>query len=135
MKKIIVYLSVILLSSCAFISDSYFLAKFDPIEYKSIVDIRVLARSSEAYCDTPSVSASNAQLVVEEIDFLMLYDEPITHNLDIQKSLIELRKIAVGLKQQYNITDTVSPAFCKLKFSTIDINAGIIQKVIGNKPR
>ena len=124
-----------LLSGCAFLTDSFFLAKFDPIEYRSIVDIRALARNSILQCDDGITSKTNARYIVNEIDFLILYDEPFAHNTDVQKSLVELHNIAAGLHQQYSKEDNVSVAFCKLKFSTIDVDAGIIQKVIGSKPK
>jgi len=46
-----------------------------------------------------------------------------------------LNEIAQGLVTQYNISNKVSPIFCKLKFEGIEHSANTIQHVLGGRPR
>jgi len=43
--------------------------------------------------------------------------------------------MAQGLNDMYVKSDKVSPAFCKIKFESIEKNAELMQKTIGAKPR
>jgi len=48
---------------------------------------------------------------------------------------VALAEIIKGLNTRYHEKDPVSPAYCTLKFGTIEKNAVTIQNVIGAKPR
>lgn len=134
MKKLALLL-VVMLSGCAFITESYLAAKFDPVEYQTIVKIRAMAKNSNVECSDHAASKANAIALSKELDYLIMYDEPVAHNTEVQHSLSELRNIVNGLVNQYTDAAIVSPAFCSIKFKIIENDAGIIQKVIGNKPR
>ena len=64
----------------------------------------------------------------------MLYSQYQPHNNPVIKASAELDKIAQGLKDRYN-KPPVSPAFCRIKFSSIERSAELIQHVLGNRPR
>jgi len=134
-NKLVIACLISLLSSCAFITDSFLLAKFDPIEYQSMVKIRVMAKDAIATCDDREVSKANVEKLKKELEFLITYDEPIAHNTNVQHSLNELHEIVNGLSKHYKDTEKVSTTFCVLKLQIIANDAGVIQKVIGTKPK
>jgi hypothetical protein len=51
------------------------------------------------------------------------------------KSAGDLREIAQGLDNQYTHAAKVSPAFCKIKFESVETSADRMQTIIGARPR
>mgnify|MGYP003338154094 CR=1 FL=1 len=102
---------------------------------QQINDIRTSAYFAKSSCDTfqdaktQSVNISNKTLTFKN------YVQHTPHNDKVIAASGELDKIAQGLKDQYAKSDKVSPAFCKIKFTSIETSAETMQKIIGDKPR
>jgi len=133
MKKLLLILAVSLLPGCALI-DSY-LTKYDTNEYRIITEIRSEAAEYKAECGNPIISNPNAIAMANKTQLFVNYSQYQPYNTPVQKSSVELNKIAQGLKEQYAKGTTVSPMFCKIKFESIEKSAESMQKIIGNKPR
>ena len=133
MKKLILIASMFLLTSCAAI-DAYRMAKFDNNEYALINSVRTQANLGAAKCGTPEVVPVVDSLFYKSVEFKN-YSASIPHNEEVIKMSSELAEIIKGLNTRYHEKDPVSPAYCTLKFGTIEKNAVTIQNVIGAKPR
>lgn len=133
MKKILISLAVLSLSGCALI-DAY-LMKYDPNEYQLISDIRTTASLSKEKCDNFNESKNNALVIANKTFGFVQFAQYVPRNEQVKNASVELNKMAQGLKDQYNKTDKVSPAFCKIKFQNIESSAEIIQRTVGDKPR
>lgn len=131
MRKLLTVLLFCLLPGCTVIDS--FLMKYDPNEYAMIADIRTFANASVDSCGTDS-AAKNADTLALKTTQFANYTEYLPHNDPTIKSAVELNAIAQGLSKQYQ-TSKVSPAFCKIKFSSVAASAEIIQKTVGAKPR
>lgn len=139
MKKLAVALSLILLTGCATIQQTtlyraWNMAKFDNNEYSQINSIRTVANLGAAKCGTPEVVPVVDSLFYKSVEFKN-YSASIPHNEEVVKMSGELAEIIKGLNTRYHEKDPVSPAYCTLKFGTIEKNAVTIQNVIGAKPR
>lgn len=133
MKKLLVVLAVVLLPGCA-LMDAY-LMKYDTNEYRVITEIRSEAAEYKTQCSNPLLSNPNAIAMASKTQFFVNYSQYLPHNVPVQKSSVELNKIAQGLKDQYAKGTSVSPMFCKIKFESIEKSAESMQKIIGDKPR
>ena len=133
MKKLLLITSLFLLTSCAII-DAYQMAKFDNNEYALINSVRTQANLGAAKCGTPEVVPVVDSLFYKSVEFKN-YSASIPHNEEVIKMSSELAEIIKGLNTRYHEKDPVSPAYCTLKFGTIEKNAVTIQNVIGAKPR
>jgi len=139
MKKLAVALSIVLLTGCATIQNStlyraWNMPKFDNNEYSQINSIRTVANLGAAKCGTPEVVPVVDSLYYKSVEFKN-YSSSIPHNEEVVKMSGELAEIIKGLNTRYHEKDPVSPAYCTLKFGTIEKNAVTIQNVIGAKPR
>ena len=139
MKKLAVALSILLLTGCATIQNStlyraWNMPKFDNNEYSQINSIRTVANLGAAKCGTPEVVPVVDSLFYKSVEFKN-YSASIPHNEEVVKMSSELAEIIKGLNTRYHEKDPVSPAYCTLKFGTIEKNAVTIQNVIGAKPR
>jgi hypothetical protein len=132
MKKITLLL-LPLLSSCA-IYDAVTTSHFDNNEYQHIVDIRNLALTGKTFCKDPVESLAFAGKVASKTQMFMIYEEHLSSNVDAHKAAKVLDEIAQGLVKRYS-TPPVSETFCKIKFDSIQNAAGVLQHVIGNRPR
>lgn len=132
-KKLLIVISLYLLSGCAIIDS--FLMKYDPNEYQQISDIRTTAYLSKASCDNYESAKQQATIIANKTVAFKHFVENLPHNDKVIVSADELDKIAQGIKDQYAKTNKVSPAFCKIKFQSIEKSAEIMQKTIGDKPR
>jgi hypothetical protein len=132
MKKLILTVSVALLSGCSLL-DAY-LMKYDPIEYQQIADIRTSAFFAKSTCDNSEQSKLQADIVAKKTYAFKNYVEYTPHNLQVIASAGELDKMSQGLIAQYQ-KGPVSVAFCKIKFDNIEKSAETMQKTIGAKPR
>jgi type IV pilus biogenesis protein CpaD/CtpE len=130
------YLTIILaamLTGCAAV-DAY-LMKYDPNEYELITKIRATAQTYKSDCDNSLASKANALDLAKNTNLYVLYAQYLPHNDPVIKASIELDKIAQGLREQYDKGSQVSPAFCKIKFESVEKSAEQIQKIVGAKPR
>lgn len=136
MKKILLILSVSILSGCSTfkdLSDAY-LMKYDPNEYQLITDIRSTASLSKTHCDNADISNANSVEISKKTYHFKNFAQHLPHNDKVVSASSELDKIAQGLTLQYK-KGNVSPIFCKLKFENIEKSAEEMQKTIGAKPR
>jgi hypothetical protein len=133
MRKLLLLSLLAVLSSCTVI-DAYLMTHYDPNEYSGITTIRVDAGQFKTKCDDAVVSKANAERIAYETTAFKLYSENIPKNDDNYKASTALDEIAQGLVDRYN-KGPVSPVFCKLKFGAIENSAGLMQHVIGNRPR
>ena len=132
MKRLAVLL-LPLLSSCA-VYDAIMLTGFDPNEYQIITEIRVDASRYKDACGNPLLAQTNAVTMSYKTDLFEAYSEQIPNNNDGYKAAKSLNEIAQGLAKRYD-TPPVPPLFCKLKYTSIENSAKVIQHVIGNRPR
>lgn len=133
MKRILLISLLTLLSSCALI-DAYRMAKFDNNEYMLVNKVRTQAGIAVDLCESTKIKQSVDKVYVSSIE-LKNYSASIPENQETVKMTAELAEIAKGLSDRYENNDEVSPAYCKIKFKSIESNASTIQKVIGAKPR
>jgi hypothetical protein len=134
MKKSLLALSLLTLSGCAVV-DAYMMTKYDPNEYALITSIRAEAQTYKDHCDDLAFSRNAATKVATDTQTFVLYSEHIPKNKDMISAGNQLNEIAKGLADQYAKTDKVSPAFCKIKFNSIEQSADKMQTVIGGRPR
>jgi hypothetical protein len=134
MKKIFLTCAVLMLSSCA-LYDAYTMTHFDNSEYQLITRVRAEADQYKNECDDPIKSKVNANQIEFDTKVFMLYSEHIPHNDRLISASKSLHEIAKGLSDQYAKSDKVSPAFCKIKFNSLDTAATQIQTVTGRRPR
>jgi len=133
MKRLMVIL-LPLLTSCA-VYDAVTMTKYDPNEYLLISEIRLDARHYAEACANPVMSQPNAVSMARKTELFQVYSENLPSNGDGIKAATALNEIAQGLVTQYNISNKVSPIFCKLKFEGIEHSANTIQHVLGGRPR
>ena len=139
MKKLLIVLAVVSLSGCATIQQTtlyraWNMAKFDNNEYSQINSIRTTANLGAAKCGTPEVVPVVDNLYYKSVE-LKNYSASIPNNEETVKMSGELAEIIKGLNARYHDKEPVSPAYCTLKFGTIEKNAVTIQNVVGAKPR
>jgi sugar diacid utilization regulator len=133
MKKLVLIAFILLLSGCA-VLDAY-LMKYDTNEYRIITEIRAEAKGYKEECNDPLLSRPNAIAMADKTNLFVMYSQYLPHNKPVITASMELDKIAQGLKTQYTSSAKVSPAFCKIKFQSIETSAESMQKIIGDKPR
>lgn len=132
MKKILL-LPILLLAGCGTMLDSY-LMKYDPNEYLMITGIRTSAHQFKESCTDAAQSKTNAAHLNTQTTLFKNYVQYLPHNDKVINASKDLDKIAEGLNSQYQ-KGSVSLAFCKIKFESIEKSAETMQKVIGDKPR
>jgi len=133
MKKLIILLAA-MMSGCTLV-DAYLMTKYDPNEYGMITEIRTTAHIYADLCADPAVAKQNAITLFYHTNLFATYAEYIPHNdsgLDAAKNLNE---IAQGLSAKYQAGEKVSPAFCRIKFESVENSAKLMQSVIGKRPR
>ena len=135
MKRLLVLLAVAGLNGCA-VFDAIMMTNYDPNEYLLITQIRVDAGQYKKQCGNHLVASVNAVAIANKTELFETYSEQIPNNANGIKASKSLNEIAQGLANSY--TDTkVEPSamFCKLKYSSIENSATVIQHVVGNRPR
>lgn len=133
MRKITLITLVLVLNGCALI-DAYRMARFDNNEYMLVNRVRTQASIAVDLCESPKIKQSVDKVYASSLE-LKNYSASIPENQETIKMTAELAEIAKGLNERYDNNDEVSPAYCKVKFKSIENNASTIQKVIGAKPR
>lgn len=134
MKKLLLLPLVLALGGCAVI-DAFLMTKYDPNEYQLITNVRLQAQQAKEQCSDAAVSKNNAVKINSDTQMFMLYSEHIPRNKDMVDASKSLYEIAKGLNDQYIKSDKVSPAFCRIKFQSIETSADKIQTVISGRPR
>jgi hypothetical protein len=134
MKKLL--LATLLLSGCATFNDlmDAYLMKYDNNEYKLITEVRTKAGSAKNNCADITESKRIAKELAYTSTFLMHYAEHLPHNKPIQQATVELNDMVKGLSDKYD-SGSVSPVFCKIKFTSIEESANRMQQSEGKKPR
>ena len=135
MKKCMLAAVVLLLLLGCAVVDAYRMARYDSNEYELITGIRAEARHYKEQCNDAVVSKMNASKLSLDIMMFELYSEHIPKNDALIKSAKDLQGIAQGLDSQYTNAPKVSPAFCKIKFESIETSADRMQTIIGARPR
>lgn len=135
MKKLVLIL-LLSLTGCSSIHDivEAYLMKYDANEYRLITDIRTFASLNKSNCDNAELSKSNAFIISQQTITFKNYVQYTPHNEKVIAASIDLNNIAQGLNALY-LKGPVGPAFCKIKFDTIEKSAELMQKTIGAKPR
>lgn len=133
MRKITLITLVLVLNGCALI-DAYRMSRFDNNEYMLVNRVRTQASIAVDLCESPKIKQSVDKVYASSLE-LKNYSASIPENQETIKMTAELVEIAKGLNERYDNSDDVSPAYCKVKFKSIENNASTIQKVIGAKPR
>jgi hypothetical protein len=135
MRKFLL-LAVALLPGCA-LYDAYMQTGFDNNEYLLITQIRADAQTFKKQCDNHLFAATNAVAMSNKTDLFEKYSEKIPRNENGIKASRSLNEIAQGLLNSYIDSNRQPPsaAFCKLKYSSIENSAYVIQTVVGARPR
>lgn len=134
MRKLIIALFAVSLSSCA-LYDAYMMTGYDPNEYRIITEIRTDAGEYKTQCEDAARSRINAEAMARKTALFENYSQEIPRNKNGIGASKNLNEIAVGLRDRYYAGAAVSPAFCKLKFQSIESSAKTIQHVVGSRPR
>ena len=133
MKKILIALSTLLLTSCALL-DAYLMAPYDANEYLQITEIRVMAGQYRQQCDNFQASAANAQDITRRTMMFERYSEYIPRNENGYRAAKALNEIALGLGTAYN-KGIVSSVFCRIKYNNLEQAAELIQRTTAGRPR
>ena len=131
--KRLVWLLLPVLSGCA-VYDAIMLTGFDPNEYRIITEIRVDAAHYRDACTNPLLAQTNAQAMAYKTELFEAYSEHIPNNTNGYNASKSLNQIAQGLVKRYD-TPPVPALFCRLKYTSIETSARVIQYTIGNRPR
>lgn len=134
MKKILIAVSVLLLNGCA-VYDAYMMTGFDNNEYLLIAQIRVDAQTYKTQCDNPLLVSTNAFAISAKTQLFEVYSEQIPRNNNGTAAAKKLNEIAQGLMFAYGKDPQPSVMYCKLKYSSIENSAAVIQHVVGSRPR
>jgi hypothetical protein len=133
MKRIVLALTCVLLTSCALL-DAYLMAPYDANEYLQITEIRVMAGQYRQQCDNFQASAANAQDITRRTVMFERYSEYIPRNENGYRAARALNEIAQGLGTAYG-KGIVSSVFCRIKYNNIEHAAELIQRVTAGRPR
>jgi hypothetical protein len=134
MRRLIIALLAVSLSSCA-LYDAYMMTGYDPNEYRIITEIRTDAGEYKTQCADATQSRINAEAITRKTALFENYSQEIPRNSNGINASKNLNEIARGLRDRYSAGSTVSPAFCKIKFESIESSAKTIQHVVGSRPR
>jgi len=134
MKRLAVLLSVLALNGCA-VYDAYMMTGFDNNEYLLITQIRVDSSTYKTQCDNPILAPQNALTISSKTHLFEAYSEKIPRNTDGLAAAKKLNDIAQGLSLAYGSNPQPSVMYCKLKYTSIENSAAIIQHVVGARPR
>jgi hypothetical protein len=134
MKRLAVLLSVLVLNGCA-VYDAYMMTGFDNNEYLLITQIRVDASTYKTQCDNPILAPQNALAISSRTHLFEGYSEKIPRNVNGLAAAKKLNDIARGLSLAYSGNPQPSVMYCKLKYTSIENSAAIIQHVVGARPR
>jgi hypothetical protein len=135
MKRLCIVLVALALNGCA-VYDALMMTGYDSNEYLLITQIRVDAIQYKKQCGNHLLAATNALTISNKTELFEKYSEQIPRNENGIKASRSLNEIAQGLATAY--TDSKgdpSAVFCRLKYSSIENAAYVIQHVVGSRPR
>jgi hypothetical protein len=138
MKKILLILSVGLLSGCSTLTnlyDSYFLAKYDTNEYALINTVKTKSIIAQADCNDRQKTIDNVNTIYEKSYEFRNFTFHIPRNKDAQAMSEKLLKLTTDTKEYYQKNEKVSDIFCKSRYQQIARAADTIQSTLGSKPR
>jgi hypothetical protein len=138
MKKILLILSVGLLSGCSTLTnlyDSYFLAKYDTNEYALINTVKTKSIIAQADCNDRQKTIDNVNTIYEKSYEFRNFTFHIPQNKDAQAMSEKLLKLTTDTKEYYQKNEKVSDIFCKSRYQQITRAADTIQSTLGSKPR
>jgi hypothetical protein len=101
--------------------------KFDATEYTNIV--KLASYAAQPVCEVPQVERFKAQSV-----FTKTYAQHLPDNEDTYNSLEEIDAAITTLVTRVKSTQ-VSPTYCQLKHSTIELMTHTLLDAVGRKPR
>jgi hypothetical protein len=133
MKKLIVIVAF-MLNGCA-LYDAYMQTGFDNNEYLLITQIRVDAQTYKTQCDNLLLAPQNAFALSARTQLFEVYSEQIPRNDNGKSAAKKLNEIAQGLFLAYGKNPQPSVMYCKLKYTSIENSAAVIQHVVGDRPR
>jgi hypothetical protein len=133
MKRIVLALTCVLLTSCALL-DAYLMAPYDANEYLQITEIRVMAGQYRQQCDNFQASAANAQDITRRTVMFERYSEYIPRNENGYRAARALNEIAQGLGTAYG-KGIVSSVFCRIKYNNLEQAAELVQRTTAGRPR
>lgn len=134
MKKLLALISVLALNGCA-VYDAYMMTGFDNNEYLLITQIRVDAETYKTQCDNIIMAPQNAIAISAKTRLFEAYSEKIPRNDNGKSAAKKLNEIAQGLSLAYGKDPHPSVMYCKLKYTSIENSAAVIQYVVGDRPR
>jgi hypothetical protein len=135
MKTLVACVLVVLLPGCA-LYDAYMQTGFDNNEYLLITQIRVDAHTYRPQCANHLLAAANAQAMAAKTELFERYSERIPRNDQGRRASRSLNQIAQGLASSYiDANQQPSAVFCRLKYTSIENSAVVIQTVVGDRPR
>lgn len=134
MKKIILALSVSLLSGCSLV-DSYLMAKYDTNEYGTIASIRSQSEVAQNDCADKKKTEQNIDQIYKTTVFFKNFTQLRVRNEETAAIAYNLYLLSDQLKKHYEKNETVSASYCKLKLQQLEKGAITAQKTIGSKPR
>ena len=135
MKTLVACVLVFLLPGCA-LYDAYMQTGFDNNEYLLITQIRVDAQAYRRQCGNHLFAAANSQAIANKTDLFEKYSQRIPRNDQGYRASRSLNEIAQGLASSYaDANQPPSAVFCRLKYTSIENSAAVIQTVVGDRPR
>lgn len=138
MKKLLLILSVGLLTGCSTLTnlyDSYFLAKYDTNEYALINTVKTKSIIAQADCNDRQKTIDNVNTIYEKSYEFRNFTFHIPQNKDAQAMSEKLLKLTTDTKEYYQKNEKVSDIFCKSRYQQITRAADTIQSTLGSKPR
>lgn len=127
-----------LLSGCAVVAslyDSYFLARYDSVEYYYFSKIRTQSEQDIKDCTNAAKSKENFIKLDNTAGELKNFSQYIPNNKDAYKLAGNVSDLTKQGRDMYDKDTPPSEAFCKLKLQQINRAAETAQKAIGSKPR
>ena len=138
MKKLLLILSVGLLSGCSTLNtlyDSYFMAKYDTNEYALVNAVKTKSIIAQADCNDRQKTIDNVNTIYEKSYEFRNFTFHIPRNKDAQAMSDKLLKLTTDTKEYYQKNEKVSDIFCKSRYQQIARAADTIQATLGSKPR
>jgi hypothetical protein len=125
MKKLLVILSVSLITGCSALQDLW-VASYDTNEYALVNKIRTIAQTTKL-CDESTVK--NLYLTTVELKNFSQYLPRNRQNNELNADLLRL------VMELYDKEPPIGSAYCKAKLNIIEKTAERIQQVTGSKPK
>ncbi len=129
---------VLSLSGCANVTNlynSYFMAKYDPMEHSLVNKIKVDSELSKPYCTNHELAKIVSVNLFSLSSELKNFSNHLPNNDATVKMTDSLFVLVDEFNKRYQTTKEVNKTYCELKLQSISDNADTIQKVIAKRPR